>query len=124
MAAAGFKQSSLTRRYNRGAQIDARDRAARAFELVFLARRTAGRKHKSGAVQFVFDALGHDAHHAFVKVRVKHTYGGRGLVAFVKQRLGHLHRHLAHIAFDHAAFAVDRVQLPRQLVGAACVVGQ
>ena len=91
---------------------------------MLLARGAAGCKYKGGAVQLVLDARGHDAHHAFVKIRVEHTNGGRWLVALVKQGLGHLHGHLAHVALDHAALAVDRVQLFGQFVGAACVVGQ
>ena len=91
---------------------------------MLLARRAAGGKHKGGAVQLVLDAAGHDAHHAFVKVGVEHADGGRGLLALVKQALGHQHGLLAHAALDLAAFAVDAVQRGGQLGSAACVVCQ
>ena len=105
-------------------QMKTRYRAARAFEFVFFAGGLAGCKHKGGAVQFVFQARGHDAHHAFVKVGVKHANGGRGLFMRVQKFFGQLVSLFAHIAFNFAAFAVDGVQLAGQLVGTGGVVGQ
>ncbi len=60
---------ALGHQVQRIAQVKAGDGAARALELMLLARRAAGGKHEGGAVQLVLDAAGHDAHHAFVKVR-------------------------------------------------------
>ena len=91
---------------------------------MLFARCLAGGKHKAGAVKFVLDARGHDADHAFVEVRVEHTNGRWRFVLVVKQRLGHFHGHVAHIALDDAALAVDGVERARQLVGARRVVGE
>ena len=115
---------ALGHQVQRIAQVKAGDRAARALELVLLARRLAGREHEGRAVQLVLDARGDDAHHAFVEVGVEHADGGGRLLAFVEQRFHDLHRLLAHAALDVAALAVDRVQRARQLVAARRVVGQ
>ncbi len=115
---------ALGHQIQRVAQVEAWDGAARAFELVLLARRGAGRKHKRGAVQFVLDARGHDADHAFMKVGVEHTNGGRRFFVFVKQRFSDGKGLLAHAAFNLAALAVDAVQHLGQFVTARDVVGQ
>ena len=94
------------------------------LEFMFLARCTAGGKHEGWPVQLVLQAGGHDAHHAFVKRRVKHAHGRWRRSAFVKQRFGDDHGLLAHVALDLAALAVDAIKRFRQFIGAGGIVGQ
>ena len=83
---------------------------------MFFARRIAGGKHKAGSVEFVFDSGGHNAHHTFVKIGIKHADCGWWCITVVEQRFGNLHGLLAHVAFNVAPFAVDGIELPGQLV--------
>ena len=115
---------ALGHQVERVAQVEAGDRAARALELVLLARRLAGREHEGRPVKLVLDARGDDADHAFVEVGVEHADRRRRLLAFLEQRFGHRQRLLAHVAFDLAPLAVDAVQRARQFVGARGVVGE
>ena len=115
---------ALGHQVQRIAQMKAGDRAARAFEFMLLTRRLAGGKHKAGPVEFVFDARGYDADHPFIEVRVEYTNRRWRLVLGVKQRLGHLHGYITHIAFDNTAIAVDAVQRARQFVGTRRIIGE
>ena len=90
---------------------------------MLFARRIAGCKDKARPVKFVLDARSHDAHYAFVKIRVKNANGWRRFIAVIKQRLGNFHGLLAHVAFNVATLTVDGIQLPCQFLGSGRIVG-
>jgi hypothetical protein len=118
------RRVALGHQVQRVAQVEAGDGAARALQLVLLARRLARREHEAGAVQLLLDARGHDAHHAFVELGVEQGHGGRRVLPLLEQRLGQQQRLLTHVALDLAALAVDAVQRARQFPGARRVVGE
>src|SRR4051812_15119271 len=60
----------------------------------------------------------HDADHALVPLRIEEDE--RAAVAFV--RYERRERALLHFGFDRAAFAIERVELARDVLGAARVV--
>ena len=73
--AAKFNQhigAALGHQVKRITQVKTGNRSARAFQLMLFAGCLAGGKYKGGAVQFVLDARGHDADHAFVKVGIEY----------------------------------------------------
>ena len=115
---------ALGHQVQRVTQMKAGNGAARALELMLFARRAAGRKHKGRPVQLVFDARGHDAHHAFMKVRVKNRHRRRRLFVLVNHRVGGQLGLLAHVGFDGAPLAVDAIQRAGKFFAAAGVVGQ
>ena len=115
---------ALGHQVQRVTQMKAGDRPARALELMLFARRATGRKHKGRPVQLVFDARGHDAHHAFMKVRVKNRHGRRRLFVFVNHGVGGQLGLLAHVGFDGAPLAVDAIQRAGEFFATSGVVGQ
>ena len=112
---------ALAHEVQRVAQMKARNRATRALQHAIC----TARKNESGSVQTVFDPPGHDAHHAFMKAGVKKRDGRRQqrcqAVRGGHQRVECGLGHIAHVLLDHAAFAVDGVELRSQL-GRACRV--
>ena len=104
---------ALAHQVQRVAQVEARDRAARALEQAV----GAAREHEGRPVQAVLQAAGDDADHAFVEAGVEQRQRGRrsrSPASAARSALGLL----AHAGLDLAPLAVDGVELCRELGGA------
>ena len=102
--------ATLGHQIKRVAQMKAGNRSARTFQFMLFAGCLAGGENESRAVQPVFDARGHDADHAFVKVGTKNCNRRRRRFIAADHRVGGELRLLAHARLDAAAFAVDGVE--------------
>src|SRR5712691_4530918 len=98
----------------RVAQMQARDRAARALD--FAGR--ASRKRESRAVVAVLDAAGEDPDHALVPGRVVEADAARLADGELRQELLGLE---PHVRLDRAPLVVELIELPRYVQGAPAV---